>query len=123
MKYFPMSDVWDEDGEDPTELTQVERQHNNAGYLDGITAAKEATHQSGFDDGYIYGAEIGLESGKIIGTLQGLGLHELESQAVRELSPARLFNYEYFYDDTKPKFSGKHPVLIKWEAKLSELST
>ena len=101
--YINMNDIWDEDAEEPSNTRKVEREHSNAGYLAGVTKAKEQNHQPGFDEGYSEGAEIGLRAGRIIGTFQALGLKDMELMALKELTPRDLFSY--------------HPLILRWEEK------
>lgn len=116
--YINMNDIWDEDAEEPSNTRKVEREHSNAGYLAGVTKAKEQNHQPGFDEGYSEGAEIGLRAGRIIGTFQALGLKDMELMALKELTPRDLFSYEYYNKEAKPLFDGSnHPLILKWEEK------
>lgn len=114
-----MDDIWDEDAPVPSNVKKVEREHGDAGYLDGVTKAKIQSNQPGFDEGYIEGADIGLLVGRIIGTFQALGLSELESMALKELSPRELFCSTYYNEEARPLFSGnQHPLVVKWQKQL-----
>lgn len=114
-----MEDVWDEDAGEPGELKKVEREHGDAGYLEGITRSKEGAHQPGFDEGYVEGAELGVLVGNIIGAFQALGLADLEQAAMKELSPQNLFNPTYYSSEAKPLFEGtQHPLIMRWQGRL-----
>lgn len=129
-------DIWADDDDDTSsaghfhqqvgELPKLEREHHNAGYLDGITAFKESYLQEGFDSGYPLGAVVGLEVGEILGTLQGLGMPQLERVAKGELSPEQLFSDKY-YDEkdalARPKFNAEegHPEVARWKAQVNSL--
>lgn len=129
-------DIWADDDEYTStsgqikhqvgELPKLEREHHNAGYLDGITASKESYLQEGFDSGYPLGAAVGLEVGEILGTLQGLGMPDLERVAKSELSPEQLFSDKY-YDEkdalARPKFNAAegHPEVARWKARVNSV--
>jgi hypothetical protein len=46
--------------------------HSTAGYRDGISFAKTAALQDGFDEGYSLGAELGQRAGAVVGLLEGI---------------------------------------------------
>lgn len=110
------------------EIPKLRREHHTAGYLAGITASKDSHLQPGFDSGYPLGAEIGLQVGQILGTLQGLGLVDLERVAKGELSPELLFSNKYYREKevdelARPKYSEAdgHPEVVRWKAKVATL--
>ncbi|KAL1954897.1 hypothetical protein VTO42DRAFT_486 [Malbranchea cinnamomea] len=57
---------------EPSDLPSLRRQHVTAGYRDGVSAAKMAHVQEGFDKGYPVGAELGLRVGIVLGVLEGI---------------------------------------------------
>lgn len=134
-------DIWAEDDDDYSlndtmpssgqshnvgDIPKLRREHHNAGYLEGISTTKEKYLQEGFDFGYPSGATIGLQVGQILGTLQGLGLHDVERVARRELGPDQLFSHK-FYDEkdelAKAKFieAEGHPEVIRWRDHVKKL--
>jgi hypothetical protein len=118
------SSIWGSDDEGMVSQTvKIRRDHHTAGYVDGVTAYKDEALQIGFDDGFPTGAEIGLQVGKIVGTLQGLGLKELEEQALEELSIEKLFCPAYFDKEANATWQGTHPLVDAWLKKLSVIQT
>lgn len=111
-------EVWSDD--DPDALGQIRREHRNIGYLQGVTKAKGESLQNGFDDGYAEGAQIGLQAGRIIGHLEGLGLSDLESKARMELQEECLFTHKYYKPNRMPKFETCHPLIVKWQKILEK---
>lgn len=117
-----MEDVWDEDAQEPGELRKIERDHGDAGFLEGITRSKEGAYQPGFDEGYTEGAELGIAVGQVIGAFQALDEKDLELEALKDLSPQNLFNSTYYSSDAKPLFTGtQHPLLIRWRKRLESI--
>lgn len=118
-----MSDIWDDEEvrEAPSEVTRVQRDHSQAGYLAGVTKAKDESLQEGFNSGYPIGGELGLSIGRVLGFLQGKGLSELESQARKELSSVHVFDRKYWTSDAEPSFKGTHPLVEGWEKKVENL--
>ncbi|EAW09323.1 Yae1 family protein [Aspergillus clavatus NRRL 1] len=57
---------------EPSDLPSLRRQHVTAGYRDGISAAKGAQVQRGFDAGFPVGAQLGMRAGTVLGILEGL---------------------------------------------------
>jgi hypothetical protein len=57
---------------DPSDIPRLRSEHSTAGYRDGTAAAKAASVQSGFDEGYSLAAVIGVRCGVILGVLEGL---------------------------------------------------
>lgn len=83
----------------------IERKHNNAGYLAGITATKQKYLQTGFDASYRHGAEMGLEVGYILGVLQAAAVVQSINSRGTDNSDT---NWEKTYDfvssnDLSPK--------------------
>lgn len=56
----------------PSDIHRLQQEHTTAGYRDGITVAKAASIQSGFDEGFGLGATIGLKVGRLLGLLEGI---------------------------------------------------
>lgn len=117
-----MDDVWEEEGPAPSSTTRVEREHHNSGYVEGITASKEKWLQPGFDGGYPTGAVLGMQVGQIIGTLQGLGLRDIETKATSDLSIENIYSSKYWDKDANPTFDGTHPLIEEWNAKVQALT-
>ncbi|KAK9480809.1 hypothetical protein V1514DRAFT_324519 [Lipomyces japonicus] len=65
------------------DIERLRRDHTRQGYLDGITRGKPESVQKAFDDGYPLGAALGIQVGKIIGTLQGLKGLPLKSDKLK----------------------------------------
>lgn len=134
----------------PSDIPRLQQEHATAGYRDGITAAKAASAQAGFDEGFGLGAVIGARAGRVLGVLEGLsgavpgdeGLKGLVEDARRELGVVEVFGREYWdgegvwrYEVLSPGGEGKgeeeivfsdvagaHPLVRKWEAILAEES-
>lgn len=115
-----MSDIWDDEEvrEAPSEVTRVQRDHSQAGYLAGVTKAKDESLQEGFNAGYPIGGQLGLSIGRILGYLQGKGLVEEEKQARKELSSTRIFDRQYWTTEAAPTYEGVHPLVREWEDKI-----
>lgn len=119
-------DVWGSADENDHISSQapLKREHFKNGYRDGITETKEEALQLGFDDGYPVGAVIGQQVGLILGTLQGLGLRDLEKAAHVELAPENLFSDEYWNVKTEKLYMGDvHPLVGKWQATLEKFNS
>lgn len=56
----------------PSDVRRLQQEHATAGYRDGITAAKAASIQAGFDEGFGLGATMGLAVGRLLGLLEGI---------------------------------------------------
>lgn len=134
----------------PSSTSHIERKHNNAGYLDGITASKQDFLQEGFNSSYSHGAEMGLEAGYLLGLVQaGNVVQALNSRASsnkpedwtktfdqassNDLGPKDIFGAT-FYEKSTTKFpralynsstesfgsAKEHPNIKKWEKKVSD---
>lgn len=137
----------------PTELSDlpiVRRQHVTAGYRDGVSAAKSAYVQHGFDAGFPVGAQLGIRVGVVLGVLEGLvhcmpatetkgletGTHKdsttiqsLLDRARGELAIQAAFGS--VLDDNDSKAHGGDPivrleqageeVIARWEATITKL--
>ncbi|KAE8355127.1 hypothetical protein BDV28DRAFT_163467 [Aspergillus coremiiformis] len=57
---------------EPSELPALRRHHKTAGYRDGVSAAKSAHVQIGFDAGFPVGAQLGLRAGTVLGIMEGV---------------------------------------------------
>ncbi|KAK4218873.1 hypothetical protein QBC37DRAFT_411741 [Rhypophila decipiens] len=106
---------------DVSDIPRLKQEHTTAGYRDGVTIAKVASVQAGFDEGYGLGATIGAQAGRLLGLLQGLvgalssnygsggkdgeepaeskRLQALLETATKELSVLSVFGEEYFARD------------------------
>ncbi|CDR39960.1 CYFA0S04e00936g1_1 [Cyberlindnera fabianii] len=111
------------------EIAAVRRVHAKQGYLAGLSSAKEESLQQGFDEGYPSGAIIGLEVGKILGTLQllssfngvaGTKAKELLSTAKTELHIKKVLHRRYFDDNVQLPEEG-HTVVNKWKIEVEQL--
>lgn len=114
-------DIWADS--EPGQMTGVKREHTNAGFVAGMTVAKNETLQTSFDEGFTEGAQLGLETGQIIGFFQGLGLYDLEKAAENELSPSNLFATEFYDGEMRPKFGSTHPLIAKWTLRSDAFKT
>ena len=110
----------------PSDIRRLQADHTTAGYREGLSSAKDKSVQAGFDEGFSLGATIGLESGKLLGLLEGIvdalrpqshstgdSGHDLENterlykDAVDDLSTEKLFSAEYWEGDGNWKFEVK----------------
>ncbi|KAI0528445.1 hypothetical protein GGR58DRAFT_495956 [Xylaria digitata] len=155
--YDPLGDVFGTEPESPVhgpsastthrnpdiflDTRRLQAQHNTVGYREGITSGKAGSIQSGFDQGFVLGANIGIRAGQILGLLEGIstalvGSDEsiradgLLSQATAELNPESLFTSEFWAPDGTwtysvtasdegseimyPDVADQHPILTKW---------
>lgn len=134
--YVDTDDIWADSDDGNTEshvhsmqtseIPKLRREHHNAGYLEGVTVSKDQYLQEGFDAGYPSGAVVGLQAGQILGTLQGLGLHDVEKIAKAELSPEQLFSHKYYNEAdelARPKFNEEegHPEIVRWKEQVKKL--
>ncbi|EJT81637.1 hypothetical protein GGTG_01615 [Gaeumannomyces tritici R3-111a-1] len=100
----------------PSDMRRLQAEHSTAGYRDGVTAAKAASVQAGFDEGFGLGAALGLRAGELLGVLEGLAaatsspgaggysghaarLGGLLDAARDELSPRAIFGSTYWAPD------------------------
>lgn len=108
----------------PSDMRRLQAEHSTAGYRDGVTAAKAASVQAGFDEGFGLGAALGLRAGELLGVLEGLAaatttslagaspgacdddnnhaarrLGELLDAARDDLSPRSIFGNTYWAPD------------------------
>lgn len=105
-------DVWSDS--EPGQMTGVQREHTNAGFIAGVTVAKNQALQPSFDQAFTEGARLALKAGEIIGFFQGLGLYDLEHAAGNELSSTNIFNDSFYDSEMRPKFDSIHPLIEKW---------
>jgi len=86
---------------EPSSTSHIARQHTTDGYREGISASKHLHIQSGFDEGYILGAVLGLHVGRLIGCMDGLPKvnEKLKKSARAELALEKVFGKEYFGED------------------------
>ena len=94
----------------PSDIGRLRQEHATAGYRDGVTAAKAASAQAGFDEGFGLGAVVGTRAGRVLGVLEGLAmavavdgsegdgeyLQGLLEEARRELGVVSVFGAEYW---------------------------
>ncbi|EFZ01210.1 essential protein Yae1 [Metarhizium robertsii] len=132
----------------PSDIRRLETEHTNAGYREGITVAKEASIQGGFDEGFSLGATIGLRAGQLLGMVEGIAdavkgrpgeaaetAEKLLNEARDELSTGKIFSAEYWapdgtwnYDVTAqdgdqilfPDVAAAHPLIQKWSRVVDE---
>ncbi|TLS29201.1 hypothetical protein PpBr36_01086 [Pyricularia pennisetigena] len=128
---------------EPSDMRRLQSEHTTAGYREGVTVAKAASVQAGFDEGFGLGATLGLSAGEIVGVLEGLAaavpgderLAALLGEARGDLSARSIFGATYWAPDgtwTYP-VSGQdggdvvfrhvveaHPLIAKWRAVLNE---
>ncbi|ATY61218.1 ABC1 domain containing [Cordyceps militaris] len=134
----------------PTDMSRLQAEHSTSGYREGVSVAKEASIQPGFDEGFSLGATIGQRAGHLIGLVEGisnalepLGSEEsadaarLLSQAREELSTRHIFSADYWAPDgnwtypvNNPRDTGgevlfsdvaeAHPLISKWTAIVDE---
>lgn len=122
-----LDDVWKSDTDDGSEeisfdVRKLRENHNKRGYLDGITHSKETNLQQGFDDGFPTGALLGMQVGKLIGTLQALvskygdGDEQLSDDfraARKELHISKVLTKSMF--DPNLDVTGQHQLIGKWK--------
>ncbi|CAK7232932.1 Essential protein Yae1, N terminal [Sporothrix curviconia] len=56
----------------PSDMNRLQQDHSTAGYREGLSAGKNNTLQTGFDEGYPLGAALGTMVGRLLGLLEGL---------------------------------------------------
>jgi hypothetical protein len=133
----------------PSDIHRLQQEHSTAGYRDGITNAKAASAQKGFDEGFGLGAVIGSRCGLVLGLLEGVvnslpagaeGREEGEGMLVearKELDVVSIFGREYWdgegvwrYEVQGDGGEGEvlfanvaeaHPLVKKWEGRVKEL--
>ncbi|KAI8956811.1 hypothetical protein F5Y11DRAFT_132823 [Daldinia sp. FL1419] len=122
---------------------RLQTQHTTEGYRDGIIAGKAESIQTGFDEGFGLGAEIGLKGGQLLGLLEGMAtalresdidnstyMDNLLSDASKEICTEVIFAEKYWTSDGGWKYpvtgSGdveisvediakEHPIILKWD--------
>ncbi|KAI1755868.1 hypothetical protein F4782DRAFT_372911 [Xylaria castorea] len=158
--YDPLDDIFGPDpdipGHGPTvsathgnsdmslDTQRLRAQHNTVGYREGITAGKAGSIQTGFDQGFALGGNIGIRAGQILGLLEGISAALAEagpadeavrtqgllSRAAAELNPESLFTPDFWASDgawtypvapsheggevTYPDVADQHPLISKW---------
>ncbi|OAA55709.1 ABC1 domain containing protein [Cordyceps fumosorosea ARSEF 2679] len=96
----------------PTDMSRLQAEHSTAGYREGVSVAKEASIQPGFDEGFSLGATIGQAAGHLLGLLEGISealapaggdaaaeAERLLGQAREELSTGCIFSPDYWAPD------------------------
>lgn len=123
-----LDDVWESDTDDGSEeisfdVRKLRENHNKRGYFDGITHSKETNLQQGFDEGFPTGALLGMQVGKLIGTLQALvskygdrdeQLADDFQVAQIELRISKVLTKSMF--DPNLDVMGQHQLIAKWKA-------
>ncbi|KXH66433.1 Yae1 protein [Colletotrichum salicis] len=132
-------------GTHPGDMPRLQAEHTNAGYREGISAAKAHSIQAGFDEGFSLGAEVGSVAGQIVGLLEGiaaaLDVHDEDSAAKKarktldnakaELKLDSVFGPAHWNTDGTWKFDVEgtnggdeilfadvaraHPLIRKWQ--------
>ncbi|KAB5550002.1 hypothetical protein GE09DRAFT_191854 [Coniochaeta sp. 2T2.1] len=131
-----------------SDIPQLQREHEKAGYRDGITAAKAGSAQAGFDEGFGLGAVLGARTGRVLGVLEGIARASPENESMRrlwedargELDLIKVFGDEYWTGEGVWKYevtteggerkgeeeivfadvAGAHPLIRKWEGVMEE---
>lgn len=123
-----LDDVWESDTDDGSaeisfDVRKLRENHKKRGYLDGITHSKETNLQQGFDEGFPTGALLGMQVGKLIGTLQALvskygdrdeQLADDFQVAQKELRISKVLTKSMF--DPNLNVMGQHQLIAKWKA-------
>lgn len=102
-------DIWGEELE-VNSTADIKRIHTKQGYLDGLSHAKESSLQSGFDEAYPSGADIGIQVGFILSTILSMVPDQFEA-CKKELAISNVLNKEFFSDDLD---MSHNDVLSKW---------
>ncbi|KAJ3497089.1 hypothetical protein NLG97_g2161 [Lecanicillium saksenae] len=153
----PLDDVFGSDGDldaqnvvlqapestHPTDMSRLQAEHSTSGYREGVSVAKEASIQPGFDEGFSLGATIGQEAGHLLGILEGISnalqplsneksaeAEQLLNQAREELSTKHIFSPDYWAPDGNWTYqadprgeerevlfsdvAAAHPLIQKW---------
>jgi Essential protein Yae1, N terminal len=123
-----------------SEIPRLRGIHVTAGYRDAVSESKTKSLQAGFDEGFALGAELALQSGMILGSLEVLlamgsptcsnstATKKLLSLATTELQTANVFASRFFDSDGLWSYTPKpesgdltfthaaesHPVTSKW---------
>jgi hypothetical protein len=133
----------------PSDINRLQQEHSTAGYRDGITNAKAASAQKGFDEGFGLGAVIGSRCGLVLGLLEGVvnalpaeaerrkEVEGMLAEARKELDVVSVFGREYWDGEGVWKYevkddggegevlfsdiAGAHPLVRKWEGRLREV--
>lgn len=96
-----------------TDMSRLQAEHSTSGYREGVSVAKEASIQPGFDEGFSLGATIGQRAGQLVGILEGISnalgpplgderaaeAEQLLDQAREELSTKHIFSPDYWAPD------------------------
>ncbi|KZZ93338.1 ABC1 domain containing protein [Moelleriella libera RCEF 2490] len=142
------SDVDVQNGSHLSEVPRLETEHTNAGYREGITAAKETSIQAGFDEGYSLGATLGSRAGQLLGLIEGIAealsdqsgeardaAAQLQTEARKDLSAKSIFSAEFWASDGNWNYqvnaadgsqilfhdvANAHPLILKWSRLADE---
>ncbi|KAM3505022.1 hypothetical protein MY10362_003208 [Beauveria mimosiformis] len=127
----------------PTDMSRLQAEHSTSGYREGVSVAKEASIQPGFDEGFSLGASIGQKAGHLVGILEGISnaleplgndksmeAAQLLGQAREDLSTQHIFSPEYWAPDGNWTYqvgpqgeesdvvfadvAAAHPLIKKW---------
>ncbi|KAL6451404.1 YAE1 Protein YAE1 [Candida maltosa Xu316] len=117
-------DIWEADNsENIIPNRDIIRAHHKQGYVDGMTHAKEAALQKGFDDAYTEGAKLAISVGKILANLKNQSTKnhdsELFTQAKSELHITKVLQKKYFNDDLELEVGKSHELIAEWEQKAN----
>lgn len=116
-------DIWgDDDDMTSTTTAEIKRIHTKQGYLDGLSNAKESSLQSGFDDGYPKGGQLGVLVGCILSTILSYK-PELFDTCKKELAISNVLSRGHFNDDLEIEDVDKHEVLRKWKDICEQVSS
>ncbi|CUM64218.1 uncharacterized protein PRCAT00001812001 [Priceomyces carsonii] len=113
MENVSNEDIWADDDElhiNPN--ADLERNNEKRGYLEGLTKSQEESLQKGFDDSYPYGAELGMQVGKILAQISANCDGRLIEDAKKELNISKILNKMHF--DENLQLIKSHPVIEKW---------
>lgn len=124
-------------------MSRLQAEHSTSGYREGVSVAKEASIQPGFDEGFSLGASIGQKAGHLVGILEGISnaleplgndtsteAAQLLGQAREDLSTQHIFSPEYWAPDGNWTYqvgpqgeerevvfadvAAAHPLIKKW---------
>ncbi|KAI0894487.1 hypothetical protein F4806DRAFT_126144 [Annulohypoxylon nitens] len=146
---YPYQNQSHSDGGISLDTRRLQIQHNTEGYRDGIIAGKAESIQTGFDEGFTLGANVGIQAGLMLGLVEGVAvslreagryssarIEKLLLDAEKDLTEASIFSEQYWATDGGWKYlvrgstnggdissedvAKAHPIIMKWEAIVSE---
>lgn len=104
-----LNDIWGDEVE-VNNTADIKRIHTKQGYLDGLSHAKESSLQSGFDDAYPKGADIGIQVGYILATVAAKAPEKLQ-ECREDLVISKVLAKSYFSQDLEME---NNVILSKW---------